>query len=129
MKQKLLNNYKNLFKEALDKTDCINGPPVRLILDPDKKVKPVAYCKPFDDPFNLRKFMDTKISQAVTAGILSPCNEATAWCHQLFPVPKPGQDEVRIVSDFHRLNSAMLRPHFPTESSSQMLRNIKPDAK
>ena len=104
LKQKLLNNHKNLFKEVLDKTDRINGPPVRLILDPNKKVKPVAHCKPFDVPFNLRKSMETEISQAVTAGILSPCNEATAWCHQLFPVPKPG----RIVSDFKRLNSAML---------------------
>ena len=129
MKQKLLKNHKNLFKEVLDKTDRINGPPVRLILDPNKKVKPVAHCKPFDVPFNLRKTLDTEISQAVTAGILSPCNEATAWCHQLFPVPKPGRDEVRIVSDFKRLNSAMLRPHFPTELSSQMLRHIEPDAK
>ena len=53
LRQKLLNNHKNLFKEILDKTDRINGPPVRLILDPDKKVKAVAHCKPFDVPFNL----------------------------------------------------------------------------
>ena len=71
--------------------------------------------------------MDTEISQAVAAGVLSPCSQATEWCHQLFPVPKPGRDEVRIVSDFRRLNSAMLRPHFPTESNSQMLRHVEPD--
>ena len=79
LKQKLLNNHKNLFKEVLDKTDRIDGPPVRLILDPNKKVKPVAHCKPYDVPFNLRKSMDTEISQAITAGILSLRNEATAW--------------------------------------------------
>ena len=89
LRQKLLTKHKNLFKEVLGPSDRINGPPVRLILDPDKKVKPVAHCKPFDVPFNLRASMDVEISQAVQAGVLSPCNDASEWCHQLFPVPKP----------------------------------------
>ena len=37
--------------------------------------------------------------------------------------------EVRIVSDFKTLNKAMERPSRPTESSSQLLRNIEPDSR
>ena len=37
--------------------------------------------------------------------------------------------DVRIVSDFKQLNKAIQRPHWPTESSDQLLRNIESDSK
>ena len=73
--------------------------------------------------------MDVEIRAAVEAGVLSPCDQATEWCHQMFPVMKPGRvDECRIVCDFRRLNSSLLRPVFPTESSTQMMRHLDGEA-
>ena len=47
----------------------------------------------------------------------------------MFPVPKPGKSEVRLFSDFKRLNSALQRPAYPVGSNSQLLCHIPPDSK
>ena len=73
--------------------------------------------------------MQAEISDAIHAGVLTPCNTPSPWCHQMFPVPKAGRSEVRLCSDFKRLNSALKRPVYPTESNSQILRHIPPDSK
>ena len=73
--------------------------------------------------------MNRELNDAMEAGVLTPCNSHSDWVHQMFPVPKPGKSEVRLVSDFKRLNSALQRPVFPVESNSQLLRHIPPDSK
>ena len=68
-------------------------------------------------------------SDAIEAGVLTPCSESSEWVHQKFLVPKPGRPEVRLVADFKRLNSALQRPTYPVESNSQLLRHLHPDSK
>ena len=126
LKEKILKVF---FKETLGKDDRIHCSPVRLKINPESNIKPVAHTKPFDVPYHMRKALDAEIRTAVEAGVLSPCDEATQWCHQLFPVMKPGKvDECRIVCDFRRLNSSLVRPVFPTESSTQMMRHLDGEA-
>ena len=48
---------------------------------------------------------------------------------QSFPVPKSDPSKVRIVADFRNLNEAFKRPHWPTESSGQLLKHINADSK
>ena len=74
-------------------------------IDKSKDIKPMNHVRPYDVPYNLRASMDKELSEAISAGVLSPCNEATSWTHQLFPVPKHRYDEVRLVSDFRCLNA------------------------
>ena len=129
LREKILGKYTGVFKESLSKDDRINCPPVRLKINPEANIKAVAHTKPYDCPWHMRKALDREIKLAVEAGILTPCDQATAWCHQLFPVMKPGKvDECRIVCDFRRLNAALERPVFPTESSMQMLRHLDGEA-
>ena len=129
LRDKILSKYTGVFKEYLSKDDRINCPPVKLKINPEANIKAVAHQKPYDCPWHMRKALDREIKLAVEAGVLTPCDQATAWCHQLFPVMKPGKpDECRIVCDFRRLNAALERPVYPTESSTQMLRHLDGEA-
>ena len=76
-----------------------------------------AHVRLYDIPYNLREPMNRELSDAIEAGVLTPCCETSDWVHQMFPVPKPGKSEVRLVSDFKRLNSALQRPTYPVEST------------
>ena len=74
------------------------------------------------------RFLDPEIVEMVDRSFMS-CNEATAWTHQLFPVPKQVKDEIRLVSDFRRLNAALVRPVYPVESNTQLIRHLEPTAR
>ena len=64
------------------------------------------------------------------AGILEKCGmEPSQWASKAFPVVKGNGKDVCIVSDFKQLNKAIERPHWPTESSDQLLRNIESDSR
>ena len=73
--------------------------------------------------------MNKELSDAIEAGVLTPCSDTSDWVHQMFPVQKPGKSEVRLVSDFKRLNSALQRPTYPVESNSQLLHHLHPESK
>ena len=98
-----------VFKEKLSPDDKINAPPIRLKLDPTKNVTPRAHSRPYDVPYNIREAMNNELSDAIEAGVLTPYSESSEWVHQMFPVPKPGKPEVRLVADFKRLNSAPIQ--------------------
>ena len=55
--------------------------------------------------------------------------EPSQWASKAFPVIKGNGKDVRKVSDFKQLNKAIERPHWPTESSDQLLRNIESDSR
>ena len=61
--------------------------------------------------------MNNELSDAIEAGVLTPYSESSEWVHQMFPVPKRGKPEVRLVAYFKRLNSALERPTYPVESN------------
>ena len=118
---KLLEKHSNIVKEKLSQSDRIKAPPIRLKVDPSKDVTPRAHSRSYDIPYNLREPMNRELSDAIEAGVLTPCNSHSDWINQMFPVPKPGKSEVRLVRDFKRSNSALQRPVFPVESNSQLL--------
>ena len=107
---KLMAKFKGCFAEKLTPNDRIKCPDVRIILDKNKNVTPKAHTCPYDTPFHLREAFDKELKEALDAGILSPSTEPSEWVHQLFPVAKPGKPgKVRLVADFHQLNSCMAR--------------------
>ena len=55
--------------------------------------------------------------------------EPSQWASKAFPMVKGNGKVVHIVCDFKQLNKAIERPHWPTESSDQLLRNIESDSK
>ena len=91
LRDKMIQKYSSVFKEKLDPTDRIRAPPVRIKIDPTKNVAPRAHSRPYDVPYNLRKPMQAEISDAIHAGVLTPCNTPSKWVHQMFPVPRPAK--------------------------------------
>ena len=74
LKEKLLEKHSNVFKEKLSPSDRIRAPPIWLKIDRTKDVSTRAHTRPYDIPFNLREPMQAEISDAIEAGVLTPCN-------------------------------------------------------
>ena len=121
---KLITKYKDCFKTKLGKYDRMNIEPVKLVLKNDYEIKPEYHSRPFDVPYHLRRAWEEEIGNALEAGILKPVDFPTDWASKAFGVPKSDPTKVRIVGDFRKLDKCLCRPHWPTESSGQLLRHI-----
>ena len=79
----------------------------------------------------MRKAAQKEFVEMVDAGILVPHDEPAEWRSQSFPRAKPGSDPVKVrwVTDFRKLNACLERPVWGAESSSQIIRNLPPEAK
>ena len=129
LKEKITQKYKSNFKAKLSPDDRMNVEPVTLQIDESRKIPPVKHIRPFDVPFHLRKPWETEIRNALEGDILRPVDYPTEWSSKAFAVPKQDSTKVRLVADFRQLNKALKRPHWPTESSGQLLRHIDPKAR
>merc|ERR1712215_22987 len=130
LRQKILKKYAGTFKEKLGKEDRVKIPPVKLHLK-DTDVRPINVGKCFDIPIHLREPAKKEFVEMIDAGILVPHDKPAEWRSQSFPRAKPGSDPVKVrwVTDFRRLNACLARPVWGAESSSQILRNLPPEAK
>lgn len=129
LREKIIKKYAASFKSKLSATDRMKVAPVDLIIDENSTIKPEHHTRPFDVPFHLRKAWELEIKNALEGGILEPVSYPTTWASKAFAVPKADPTKVRIVGDFRTLNRSLKRPHWPTESSGQLLRHIDPEAK
>ena len=107
----------------------MNVPPVKLVIDEERGIKPSNHIKPFDTPYHLRVPWEKELKDALDGKVLVPCAYPSVWSSKAFPVPKSDPSKVRIVADFRNLNRALKRPHWPTESSTQLLRHIEADSR
>ena len=129
LREKLIKRFEKNFVTKLGPKDRMNVPPVKLIIDEERGLRPTAHIKPFDTPFHLRKPYEQEIRDALEGKVLVPCDKPTKWSSKAFAVPKGTPGKVRIVADFRNLNKALKRPVWPTESSGQLLRHIDPDSR
>ena len=107
----------------------MNCPPVKLTLNKNKNINPLNHVHPFDTPFYLRKSWEKELREALEGEILVPNTNPSQWASRAFPVQKSDPSKVRIVADFRELNKALVRPHWPTKSSNQLLHHIDPKAR
>ena len=129
LKERITQKFKNSFKTTLGPEDRMNVKPVKLEIDQSRNIPPVNHTRLFDVPYHLRKPWEKEIRDAIEGDILRPVNYPTEWSSKAFAVPKQDSTKVRIVADFRKLNKALKRPHWPTESSNQLLRHICPKPK
>ena len=130
MKEEIVKNWSDCFKDKLEKGDRMKVAPVKLTLKDSNEVKPSFHTRPYDTPFHLRDAYERELNDALEAGQLEPCGtEPSEWSSKAFPVPKGDGKSVRIVADFKHLNKQLLRPCWPTESATQLIRHIDPEAR
>ena len=61
------------------------------------------------------------VTELIDKGVITPVNEATAWCSPAFFVPKADGKRVRLVMDFTALNKFMRRPTHPFPSTREII--------
>ena len=88
LKARIVNKYRDCFKETLGPKDRMNVPPVKLrIKDPNKT--PSFCLRPFDTPYHLRDAYEKELDSCMKAGQLVACGaEPSKWSSKAFPVPK-----------------------------------------
>ena len=132
LKSKLMQEFGDIFKEDLDKSDVIDCPKVSLDID-ESLGQPHNVMTSAEIPIHLRQAADRELKRALKAGWLEPCNHPTEWCSRGLFVQKstsPGEEiKVRIVADFCRLNQILKRPGYPMEGSQHLLKRLNPKHK
>jgi hypothetical protein len=86
--------------------------------------RPYAIHVPRPISFPLRSKADEALKQMVKDGVIVKVEEPTPWVAPMVVVPKPGQDKVRICTDYTELNKHILREIHPmstVESSLALL--------
>ena len=109
LREHILKECKDVFKDYLGPGDRVNIEPVHLKIDESRCISPVQATKAFDIPHHLMKPATTEINEMLRSGVLTKNDDSTPWCSQAFPVQKPGSDPIkcRWVSDFCNLNKAL----------------------
>ena len=125
--EEILLKWPGCFKQKLEKGDRIKHEPIKIKLKENSNIAPSHCSRSYYTPHHLRKAYSKKLKNCLDARILEKCGmEPSQLASKAFPVLKGNGKDVRIVSDFKRLNKVIERPSWPTESSSQLLRNIYP---
>ena len=124
LRDKIIRDWKGIFKEKLEKKDRLNIAPVSLNLKEGSI--PSYQSRAYDTPYHLREPYDRELNDMMQAGILEPMAlRESEWCSRAFPVLKGDGHKVRLVTDFKALNKCIKRPHHPTDSADRLLRQIK----
>ena len=94
LRQHILKEFHDVFKDRLDPTDRVNIAPVHLEVDHSRNIKPVQATKPYDIPFHLRKPATKEFNEMLRSGVLTENKEASEWCSQSFPAQKPNSNPI-----------------------------------
>ena len=113
----LLNKYKNLFDGSLGD---FNVPPIKLEVKPN--TEPV-HSRPFPVPHIHRQTLYKEIQRMVALGILEKAS-CSAWASPTFIIPKPN-GTVRMVSDFRKLNTNLVRKPYPIPKISGIMQELE----
>ena len=71
-------------------------------------------------PLQFRGAAVATIKELLTKQVITPCHEPMGWCSPAFFVVKPDGKNIRMVTDFTRLNSFVERPVHPFACMSEI---------
>ena len=95
LREYILKENKDIFKEYLDPGDRVNIEPVHLKVDESRGIRPVQAIKAFDIPHHLMKPAIKELNEMIRSGVLTKNDELRPWCSQAFPVQKPGSEPIK----------------------------------
>ena len=111
-----LNKCKTLFSGGLG---TLNVKPIHLELAPDAKP---YHARAFPVPQSLEATTRKEIEQLTTIGVLRKCFNSE-WAAPTFVQPKKTGD-VRVLTDFRKLNAVLKRKPFPLPKIGDMLQKL-----
>jgi len=86
--------------------------------------KPFAVHVPRPIPFPRRKLADEALMKIIEDGLFVKVDEPTLWVAPMVVVPKPGQNKVRICTDYTELNKHILREFHPLATVDSSLTQL-----
>ena len=113
----LLRKYEFLFDGTLG---TWNTKPVDLKIQKD--AKPV-YSKPFPIPRSQEETLKREVKRLVKLGVLRKINRSE-WSSPSFIIPKKN-NQVRVVSDFRKLNKLLIRRPYPIPKIQDLLLKLE----
>ena len=98
IKKDLMTEFKDVFKVKLEKTDRINAPPVKIMIDQDRmeKEKPRQATVPIPIPAHLRQAANSKLDDMLEAGFVKPCHHKTVFASRGFFREKKSGDSKKL---------------------------------
>merc|ERR1712055_549773 len=131
LKQALMKDFSQVFKEDLTIEDRIKMEPVKIKLVENHKDIPVYHPKAANEiPAYLCAAADKELNRMIAGGLLEKVEEYSETVSRVFFVPKktdPGEEvKVRLVADFRGVNLRLQRPEYPLDNSSSILKRLNP---
>jgi Reverse transcriptase (RNA-dependent DNA polymerase). len=107
----------------------MKGPKMHIHLRSDSKVRPLSVATARPVPKHFEGMATKLISELMTSGVLVPETGPTEWCSPAHFVPKPGGQQLRLVTDYRRLNEAVIRTVHPFPAAGDLIKRIDPTSR
>ena len=127
-KEMILSSYTDTLTDSLNGS-VIKDAVMKIDLMENVDIQPSYISSPRPVPLHHRESADKVIKKLIDSGVIEPVTWPTEWCSPAHFVPKAGTTEVRLVTDFTRLNKYVRRPVHPFQTGAEILRQIKPTSK
>ena len=116
----LMDEYSDVFGSMV--TNKMKGDEFRIQLTPDAAPFSVRACRRVPVPIlgKLKKELDQMEAQ----GIIRKITEPTQWCAPIVIVPKKQSDEIRVCTDFSRLNQFIVRERYFSPTPSELISQV-----
>ena len=123
IKAKLITLYSDVFDRS-GTLKPMTGEPMKIHVRPN--AKPFALSSARQIPYGLRDQVKKKIEVVCKNGIIERIGDiSTEWCHPMVVVRKPNGD-IRICTDFTKLNKYCARPHHPQRTPKDAVDAVRP---
>ena len=132
LRNKLIKQFADVFKEDLGPENRLDVPPVRITLKPGHEDVPLYNARvPIATPRYLEKAADLELSRILKSGVLEDVTWPTRSACRAFFVQKPGSPdsdpEVRLVNNMKPINPHIESPEYPMDTSKKILESLNPE--
>ena len=127
-KQDILNSFPDVLCDSLDGSmmDC---PPMQIHLRDDVPIQPFNLSTPRKVPLHMEDAAQRLVNELLETGIIERVDKPTEWCSPCQFILKPNGKDVRMVTDFTKLNQYVKRPVHPFRSAQSVLQSFRPESK
>ena len=126
VREQILSAFPSVFSDELG-VKPMNSEKVHLHLKDNAIPYRVSAARQI--PLRFKEPAEACVKELLNKGVITPCHEPSEWCSPGFFVVKPDGKNVRMVTDFTKLNSYVQRPVHPFTCVSEILQSIPSDAK
>ena len=122
---KLVEQYADIFGDDPNKLAPMHGPPMKIQLKSDVKIKPTYVTVARKTPIHQEEEEDRERNILIKAGIIREVTWPTQWISASSFIPKPGNPKaLRLVTDLRGLNKYIERPVMPFPTPADILARI-----